>query len=210
MSVITSAVLVVVLAIVCGVGARGTIPTLITHTPSPTSMYTSALAARSQAHSVATLGGTLGDFVQRYGTPIDDSCLMYAATLADQRVLITLTLVDPNESQDGQQHVVTLAVQVPGDALGTDTWSQENADQIAQTFLPPDALFQHIVTTGKIHDHVYHSASMAQTFTADQFTNDLGNVQAPIGTLSYSCHAWPPSASGLGQCLIAIGSYAAP
>jgi hypothetical protein len=66
------------------------------------------------------------------------------------------------------------------------------------------------VTTGKIHDHIYNSATLARTFSADQFTNDIGAVQVPPGTLSYSCHPWLPFASGLGQCLIAIGSYAAP
>jgi len=118
---------------------------------------------------------------------------MYAATVACQRVLITLTLDDPSESQDDRQHVAIIAVQVPGNVLGVETWSQQTADQIAQTFLPADAQFQHIVTTGKIHDHVYHSATLAQTFTADQLTNDLGTAQPPIGTLSYFCQPWPPS-----------------
>jgi len=194
----------------CAVGAIGSVlfpsHAQVIHTANVTTQPT-------MTPSAPTLGGTIADFQQRYGAATDSSGLMYAATIAGQRVLITLTLDDPSASQDGQQHVAIIAVQVPGDALGAETWSQSTADQIAQTFLPADTQFQHIVTTAKVHDHVYQSATLAQTFTADQFTNDFndfGNVQVPAGTLSYSCHPWPPSASGLGQCLIAIGSYAAP
>lgn len=204
--VIVLAVLAGALVLCCAVGAIGSVlfpsHAQVIHTANVTTQPT-------MTPSAPTLGGTIADFQQRYGAATDSSGLMYAATIAGQRVLITLTFDAPSASQDGQQRVAILAVQVPGDALGVETWSQEAADQIAQTFLPADALFQHIVTTGTVHDHVYHSATLAQTFTADQFTNDVGNAQAPAGTLNYSCHPWPPSASGLGQCLVSIGSYAA-
>ena len=88
-----------------------------------------------------TLGGTLTDFQQRFSATTDSSGLMYAATIAGQRALILLTFDEPSQSQDGQQHVAIIAVQVPGDALGAETWSQATADHIAQTFLPPTRSF---------------------------------------------------------------------
>ena len=75
--VFVGVVLVVALIIVCGPGAVGMIPSL-RGLKNPTA---TAIPTQSAAHA-ATLGGTLGDFVQRYGSSIDESGLMYAATLA--------------------------------------------------------------------------------------------------------------------------------
>lgn len=163
--------LVVALIIVCGLGAVGVIPSLhglknptATATPIPT---------QSAAHA-ATLGGTLGDFVHRYGSSIDESGLMYAATLAGQRVLIVVALDDPRQSRDGRSHVVALDVQVPGDALGAETWSAATSDAIAQVFLPADAQFQRAVVLnsmgGDVEYHVYHSDEMAATFMPGAYT----------------------------------------
>jgi hypothetical protein len=150
-SVFVGVVLVVALLIVCGLGAVGVIPSL--HgLKNPTAPAT-ATPTRSAAHA-ATLGGTLGDFVQRYGSSIDESGLMYAATLAGQRVLIVVAVDDPRQSRDGRLHVVAIDVQVPGDALGAETWSAATADAIAQAFLPADAQFQRTIVTHGVGGNV--------------------------------------------------------
>ncbi len=207
-AVILGAALVVVLALMCGVGAFGVIPTLFTTAPAHTPTHSSAVATqpRAQQHA-AVLGGVLGDFVQRYGNSIDDSGQMYAATSAGQRVLIIVTLDDPRQSRDGLQHVIVIAVQTPGDALGVETWNAATADVIAQAFLPTDAQFQRTIITHGVATHIYHSETMAATIVPGQFVPENES-----GALSYYCHAWPPSpppsghASGYGQCLMTIGS----
>jgi len=69
------------LIIVCGLGIVGVIPSL--HgLKNPTATATSTAIPTQPAAHAATLGGMLGDFVQRYGSSIDESGLMYAATLA--------------------------------------------------------------------------------------------------------------------------------
>ena len=202
--VFVGAVLIVALIIVCGLGAVGVIPSL--HgLKYPTTTLTPLRPTVSVTTPAATLGGTLGDFVQQYGSSIDESGLMYAATLAGQRVLIVVALDHPLQSRDGRSRVVALDVQVPGDALGAETWSAATADTIAQGFLPLDAQFQRAVTTHGITYRIYHSDQMAATFMPGAYTD-------VSGALSYSCHAWPPtpmaagSGSGYGQCHIAIGS----
>lgn len=122
--VILGAALVVVLALACSIGAVGVIPTLFSPAPAHTPVHISAVATQPRARqNPAVLGGVLGDFVQRYGNSIDDSGLMYLATIAGQRVLIIVTLDDPRQSRDGLQHVIVIAAQAPGDALGVETWN---------------------------------------------------------------------------------------
>jgi hypothetical protein len=174
-SVFVGVVLVVALIIVCGLGALGVIPSL--HGLKNPTAPSTAIPTQPAAHA-ATLGGTLGDFVQRYGSSIDESGLMYAATLTGQRVLIVVALDDPRQSRDGRSHVVALDVQVPGDALGTETWSAATADAIAQAFLPLDAQFQRAVTSNGVAYHIYHSDEMAATFIAGAYTDVAGALSA--------------------------------
>lgn len=209
-SVFVGVVLVVALIIVCGLGAVGMIPSL-RGLKNPTA---TAIPTQSAAHA-AKLGGTVRDFVERYGNSIDESGLMYAATLTGQRVLIVVALDDPRQSRDGRSHGVALDVQVPGDALGAETWSADTAGAIAQVYLPADAQFQRTVVLngvgGDVAYHIYHSDEMTATFMPGAYTN-------VAGALSYSCHAWPPtqmaamsamaagSNSGYAQCHIGVGS----
>lgn len=187
-------------------------------TPTVTSQPIAATATSASLPTVTpsasaivapTLGGTADAFLasSRYQLVSGSRGQLYTATIAGERVLISLTLADPSQTTDGQPHIAVITAQVPGDALGAETWSGATADTIARSFLPSDAHFQRIVITGAVHDHIYRSAHLAATFHADQFTDDFGDALVPPGTLSYACHAWPPSAPGLGQCIIAIGSY---
>lgn len=93
-------VLVVALIIVCGLGAVGVIPSLRGLTnPTAAATLTPSQPTVPATTPAATLGGTLGDFVQRYGSSVDESGLMYAATLAGQRVLVVLALSEVRRSR---------------------------------------------------------------------------------------------------------------
>lgn len=202
--VFVGAVLMVALALICGLGAVGVIPSLHgLKSPTATAGATQprATATPATGATIATLGGTLGDFVQRYGNSTDDNGLSYAATLAGQRVRIAVALDDARQSRDGQEHVIAIDVQAPGDALGVETWDAATSDAIAHTFLPIDAQFQRTVLIHGVADHIYHSDEMAAIMMPGQYTN------VP-GSLNYYCQPWPPppSASSYGQCHIAIGS----
>jgi len=206
--VFVGAVLVLVLVFICGLGAIGVIPSIRgLRPPNPTATIPPPPQAK------ATLGGTVNDFVQRYGTPLDTSGLMYATTIAGQRTLIILTLDTPRQSQDGKWRVIAIDVQMPSDALGVESWDATTADTIAHTFLPADAQFQRTVTTDGVTNSFYHSDLLAATILPGQYTN-------MPGSLNYACHPWPPavtpaasgSANGdshsgvYGQCHIGIGN----
>ncbi len=193
--VFVGVVLLLALAFICGIGAVGVIPSIRgLKPPIPT-------ATIPPPRAMATLGGALGDFTQRYGNSTDDSGLSYEAILAGQRVRIVVALDDASQSRDGQQHVIAIDVQPPSDALGVETWDATTADAIAHFFLPVDAQLRRTVTINGDTYHIYFSDEMAAIMAPGQYTN------AP-GSLNYSCHAWPPSATatGYGQCHIAIGT----
>ena len=193
--VFVGVVLLLTLAFICGLGVVGVIPS-IRGLKSPIS-----IATIPPPRAMATLGGTLGDFTQRYGNSTDDSGLSYTATLAGQRVRIVVALDDASQSGDGQEHVIAIDVQPPSDALGVETWDATTADAIAHFFLPVDAQLRRTVTINGDTYHIYFSDAMAAIMMPGQYTN------AP-GSLNYYCHAWPPSATATdyGQCHIAIGT----
>lgn len=81
------------LVLCCAVGATG-IALFPTHAQVIPTATTQPIISMQPATTpnTPTLGGTVGDFQRRYGAAIDSSGLMYAATIADQRVLMTLTV----------------------------------------------------------------------------------------------------------------------
>ncbi len=152
-----------------------------------------------------TLGSTSADFLARYQVVAGTQNLVYDATIAGQKVEIALGPDLPNQSRDGVAHVAVVTVDVPADALSVEHWSEALADQVAQAFLPGDAQFQRIVTVHGARDHIYTSASIAATFTPDQFVTD-GNTPVPVGTFDFLCNPLPLSNTGYEQCTIAIGA----
>src|SRR5690348_12075593 len=145
--------------------------TVAPSTPTPVPPTEPALAP-SDVIFAPTLGGTIDDFQQRFGPDTDGNGTAYEATIAGQKVEVTLTLDDTTQSLDGQTHVVDVQVQaVPG-----EQWSSAVASTIAKAFLPSDARYQKTTTTSGVRDYVYYSKGMKATFTADQFTNGFGNV----------------------------------
>lgn len=181
--------------------------TLQSQTQSSQSAITTLPPTATSATSIhaPTLGSTTADFLARYQVVAGTQNLVYDATIAGQKVEIALGPDLPNQSRDGIAHVAVVTVDVPADALSVEHWSESLADQIAQGFLPGDAQFQRIVTVNGANDHIYTSASIAATFTPDQFVTD-GNTPVPVGTLDYLCNPLPLSNTGYEQCTIAIGA----
>lgn len=206
--------LAVVLVACCGLGAVvslfspthnniGAAQATATSDPTDTQGAPGKPAPTDAAIFAPTLGGTKGDFQQQYGAATDSNGLTYEITLAGQDVAIMLALDDANQSLDGQPHIADLQVQAKGGAQ----WSNTTANTIAKTFLPADATYQKTVTTNGVRDYVYYSKGMAATFTADQFTNNFGDVHVPPGTVNYSCQTVPPATNGYELCDISIGVY---
>lgn len=200
-------VLAVIIASGCGIGWLNL---LLNPAPNPRFIIqfgdqpTDPAAPVIHAIYAPTVGGTIADFQQQYGSATDGSGQIYVATVAGKRVRIMLTLGVPNEKIDNESHVIIVDVQAINGALGGETWSAATADQIAKTFLPTDAQFQFTATTNGGHKHIYYSEAMAATFMPDQFTNDVGNASPSVGIVSYTCHALPTSR--YDQCRIIIGS----
>lgn len=153
----------------------------------------------------ATLGGTINDFLARYQAVAGTQNLVYDATIAGQRVEMTLGPDLPQQSLDGVAHIAVVTLSVPADALRSEQWSAALAAQVAHPFLPADAQFQRTVTVNGATDLVYTSASIAATFTPDQFVTDA-NAPVPLGTFDDLCRPLPLSNTGIEQCTIAIGT----
>jgi hypothetical protein len=196
---LVSAVLVVALLAGCASAARQP-PREATVTP-----HASASPHTPAGIHAATLGGTINDFQTRYQVVAGTQNFVYDATIAGQRVEITLGPDLPQQSLDGVAHIAVVTLSVPADALRSEQWSAALADQVAQPFLPADAQLQHSITVNGAPDHIYTSASIAATFTPDQFVTDA-NAPVPLGTFDDLCRPLPLSNTGIEQCTIAIGS----
>jgi hypothetical protein len=114
-----------------------------------------------------------------------------------------VSLDDASQSLDGQIYVIDVEVQ----SVGGEQWSATTASAIAKTLLPADAHYEYANTTNGVRDYVYSSKGMAATFTADQFTNNFGNVKVSAGTVNYSCQRVASATSGYEMCDISIGIY---
>jgi hypothetical protein len=197
----------------CGFGAINVLlnPTRragVTHHPTATP------APADASIFAPTVGGTTADFLRKYGPATDGSGLSYDATIAGQRVQITLALDEPGQSFDGRAHVTDVEVQATDFLRGSEPWSATTANAIAKAFLPADAHFQRTGTitpmgngNGFVRDNVYYSSGMAATFTPGAFTNGFGDRRVPVGTVHYFCQTLPPATSGYAWCIITIGTY---
>jgi hypothetical protein len=178
------------------------------HQPSPDTTVTQQATATPYAPAsihAATLGGRTSDFQARYQVVAGTQDLVYDATIADQKVEIALGPDLPQQSLDGVAHVAVVTLSVPADALRIEQWSASLANQVAQPFLPTDAQFQRTVTVNGATDLIYTSASIAATFTPEQFVTDA-NAPVPLGTFDDLCRPLPLSNTGIEQCTIAIGT----
>ena len=193
--------LVLVVALLAGCDSAARQPPLgATATP-----HASATAQAPASIHAPTLGGTINDFQARYQVVAGTQNLVYDATIAGQKVEIALGPNLPQQSLDGVAHIAVVTLSVPADALRSEQWSAALADQVAQPFLPADAQLQRTITLNGAPDHIYTSASIAATFTPDQFVSDA-NAPVPLGTFDDLCNPLPLSNTGIEQCTIAIGS----
>ncbi len=156
--------------------------------------------------STASLGGTESAFNAAFGTQIDK--WTWSATVAGQPVKIFVDMLTASETTDGQNHTYIVDITVPDDAIGSETWTPQQANAIATAFLPEDAT--HVsdgvgAQSGEV-DHIFHSSALAATFHADVFTNDAGDKTEPPGTLHFECNAYPPHSPNLGECYVSVGT----
>lgn len=197
----TLVIITLLMALLAGCASAGRQPP-----PGATATPLASATPQSPASVHApTLGGTINDFLGRYQVVSGTGNLVYDGAIAGQKVEITLGPDLPAQSRDGVAHIAVVTISVPANALRVEQWSAALADQIASAFLPADARFQRTVTVHGATDHIYTSASIAATFTPDQFVTDA-NTPVPVGTFDVLCLPLPLSNTGLEQCTIAIGA----
>jgi hypothetical protein len=150
--------------------------------------------------TAATLGGTQDAFTGRYGAAVDDQGQTFVASINGQQAQI---FIDLQSGQDGEQHVDVIHVQPPpGSGM---TWDPNTAAAITQTFLPQDATPVQDIQSSSGVEHIYRSAALAATFSADMFTNATGTQAVPSGTLFWQCGA-SSKRSRVPLCIVSIGT----
>jgi hypothetical protein len=147
-------------------------------TNTPAATRTIATATPATGIQDATLGGTQVAFAAIYSAAGDSVPGHYKGDINGTPVFI-VALFLPN----GHAHHLRLIPQDSG-----VKWSASTGSQIATAFLPKDAKhLQDVTVSGSGLEHLYLSATLASTFTADEFLN--ADTFAPVtpGTLYFVC-----------------------
>lgn len=164
-----------------------------TKEPQPTATAVSGV-------TTATLGGTEKAFISAYGpyAALPNSTTEYRdhrATIQGEDTAITVALT----SNDDNMRVRYIKIQ-PGDS--SSTWSNAQAQTIAKTFLPADAVYVKDKTVADFGtEHIYSSQLLAQSFPASAFTDADGNA-VPAGTFYLACG---DQVDGQGKCSLQLG-----
>lgn len=164
--------------------------TTATHTTAPTATTISGV-------TTATLGGTQIMFITAFG-PSNNSAgerRDHRMTIQGQDVEIQVALVSADDSS--RVRYIRIA---PADA--TTSWSNSQAEAIAKTFLPSDAVYEKDLTVADFGvEHVYTSKLLAASFAASAFQDENGNAVAP-GTFYMACG---DQTDGSGVCSMQLG-----
>jgi hypothetical protein len=190
----------------------GTVSSQRTHTSAPTvtTGSTGTVTSRSGSKPIfaPVLGGTVSDFTLLFGAPEDptnnEAGVWQQITIASQSVSIRVTTAPPQDSQDGDPHVVYLTVETTPDT----TWSSSTQQQIMAAFLPSDAKFETQVSTASGNERVYISAQLAATFKASLFTNQANSQTVAPGTFDEQCYLGGDSVQAGGAantCSLTVG-----
>ncbi|MGO8951496.1 MAG: hypothetical protein ACLQUY_28345 [Ktedonobacterales bacterium] len=163
----------------------------LTHTSSPTSTIHSTESSTAepgtQAIIAPVLGGTVSDFTRQFGLPEgptnNEAGSWQQITLAGQPVSLTVSTAPPQDSQDGELHVMNVIVETTPNV----TWSSTTQQQIMAVFLPSDAKFERQISTGVGSERIYTSAHLAATFTASLFTDQTDSQTVAPGTFDEQC-----------------------
>lgn len=188
-----------------GIAANQTTATASKATATKTATVTATKAPQPTATAVsgvttATLGGTEKAFIAAYGpyAALPNSTTDFRdhrATIKGQDTAITVTLT----SNDDNMRVRFIKIQ-PGD--NSSTWSNAQAQTIAKTFLPADAVYVKDKTVADFGtEHLYTSKLLAQSFPASAFMDQNGNA-VPAGTFYLACG---DQVDGQGKCSMQLG-----
>jgi hypothetical protein len=154
------------------------------------------------------LGGTVNDFIHQYGrseNPADNTIGAWQQiTVAGYQVMLLVSAAPLRDSHDGQPHIEVLSVQAPSGV----TWSAPTQAHIWGALIPSDATFVGMSATN--NSHIYKSAELAATFTADIFTNNDGTQTVAPGTLFEQCllgQATVQAGRVANTCFVTVGVY---
>jgi hypothetical protein len=187
-------------------GSQQTRTSAATGTTSSTGAGSSRLG--TQAIFAPVLGGTVNDFTLQFGTPEDpannESGVWQQITVAGQSVTLLVSTAPPQDTQDGDPHVMSLTLETAPNV----TWSSSTQQQIMAAFLPSDAKFVNQVSTASGNERVYISTQLAATFKASLFTNQSNSQTVAPGTFDEQCYLGGDSVQVGGaanSCSITLG-----
>jgi hypothetical protein len=190
----------------------GTTSSQQTHTSAVTgtTSSTGASSSRSGTKPIFTpvLGGTINDFTLQFGTPEDptnnEAGVWQQITVAGQSVTLMVSTAPPEDSQDGDPHVMSLTLETAPNT----TWSSSTQQQIMAAFLPSDAKFENQISTAPGNERVYISAQLAATFKPSLFTNQANSQTVTPGTFDEQCYLGGNSVQAGGAantCSLTVG-----
>ena len=174
-------------------GAKGhaSVNPKLSHASPPTatihSTESSTVQPGTQAIFAPVLGGTVSNFTQQFGLPEDpannEAGSWQQITLAGQPVSLMVSTAPPQDSQDGELHVMNVIMETTPNV----TWSSTTQQQIMAVFLPSDAKFGRQISTGVGSERIYTSAQLAATFRASLFTDQTNSETVAPGTFDEQC-----------------------
>jgi hypothetical protein len=192
-------------------GGNATLQGTHTSAPAVTTRSTDSGTSRAggtQPIFAPVLGGTVNDFTLQFGAPTDpandEAGVWQHVTVAGQSVTLLVSTALPQDSQDGDPHIMNLTLETTPSA----TWSSSTQQQIMAAFLPSDAKFVNQVSASSGNESVYVSAQLAATFKASLFTNQTDSKTVAPGTFDEQCYLGGDSVKAGGPantCSITVG-----
>ncbi len=161
------------------------------------------------SQGAAVLGALLGPFVAKFGQP--NSCsnppmynLKQSACGNGPAAGVTILVMDDSYGHNRVQSI-------DDDAPVNTGWDVNTARAVCLSFLPPDAQYQKRIDEATAYGTGfilrYYSATIAQEFTPDQFSDGNGNT-TPRGVFEVAFvdgNGSPVPTSQIDTCNIAIG-----
>jgi hypothetical protein len=115
---------------------------------------------------------------------------------------IALNLIEV-KGVDGQAHVSAVGVLPPGSDA---TWDNATASKVSAPFVPSDAQLVSDMPGTKGTLHIYRSAALAATFSADLFVKATDHTLVAPGTFTIACESLYPS-QAIPICLLRVGVF---
>jgi hypothetical protein len=151
----------------------------------------------------AVLGGMQAAFDAKYGAPahLTDLGPLYLVSIQGTATALNLFEV---KGVEGQAHVSTVGVLPPP---GSDvSWDNATASKVSAPFVPSDAQLVSDMPGTKGTLHIYRSAALAATFSADLFVKATDHTLVAPGTFTIACESLYPS-QAIPICLLRVGVF---